>query len=80
MIFPEAVVKELHPLYDEEMFLFNEEEHLGKLAETKGIATYYAPEIKVRHKEDGSMSLASINEFERLKQSFLVYYKNWIKK
>ena len=59
------------------MFLFNEEEHLGMLASSKGIKTVYEPKIVVLHKEDGSMKLASVNEFERLRQSFNVYYKYW---
>lgn len=80
LIVPENVLKKLYPLYNEDMFLFNEEEHLGRYAKQKGIDTYYVPEIIIRHKEDGSMSVANINEFEKLKQSYLVYYKYWISK
>jgi GT2 family glycosyltransferase len=80
LIVPEDVLKKLYPLYNEDMFLFNEEEHLGRYAKQKGIDTYYVPEIIIRHKEDGSMSVANINEFEKLKQSYLVYYKYWISK
>ena len=80
LIVPEDVLKKLYPLYNEDMFLFNEEEHLGRYAKQKGIDTYYVPEIIIRHKEDGSISVANINEFEKLKQSYLVYYKCWISK
>lgn len=80
VIFPSSVVRLLYPIYNEEMFLFNEEEHLGRLALSKGIRTYYVPEIIVRHKEDGSMNLANINEFEKLKQSYIVYYNYWLSK
>lgn len=77
VIFPESVLTKLAPLYNEQMFLFVEEEHLGMLALKKGIKTMYAPDIVIRHKEDGSMSVASVNEFEKTKQSFLVYYNYW---
>lgn len=77
VIFPFNVVKRLYPFYNEDMFLFNEEEHLGRLARQNGIDTVYAQEIIVRHKEDGSMKIASINEFQMLRQSFEVYYDFW---
>ena len=70
-------MKRLYPFYNEEMFLFNEEEHLGRLAKENGISTIYAPEIVIQHKEDGSMNVASIDLFERMRQSYLVYYKYW---
>lgn len=80
VIFPKKVIDVLFPLYNEEMFLFNEEEHLGRLAASKKIKTYYNSKIEILHKEDGSIKISSINEFELLKQSFLVYYKHWFEK
>lgn len=77
IIFPSLLLKKMVPIYNENMFLFVEEEHLGMLAAQKGIKTLYAPDIVIRHKEDGSMSVASVNQFERTKQSFLVYYEYW---
>lgn len=77
VIFPENVLKKLIPIYNEQMFLFIEEEHLGMLALRMGIKTVYAPEIVIRHKEDGSMKIAGVNEFEMKKQSFLSYYNFW---
>lgn len=80
VIMPKVVVEKLHPIYNEDMFLFNEEEHLGRLALKNGIKTYYAKDILIHHKEDGSMKMASFNEMERLRQSFLVYYDYWFGK
>ncbi len=80
VIMQRDVVKGLVPLYNEEMFLFNEEEHLGRKSAQKGFSTFYAPEIVIRHKEDGSMKVASINEFEMLRQSYLVYFDYWVAK
>lgn len=80
VIMSKKVVERLHPIYNEDMFLFNEEEHLGRLALKNGIKTYYAKNIQIHHKEDGSMKLSSFNEMERLRQSFLVYYDYWFGK
>lgn len=71
------VIKQLHPIYNERMFLFNEEEHLGRLAEQHCIHTWYEPSIVIHHKEDGSMKIASVNEFERARESFIEYYNYW---
>ena len=80
VIIPFGVIRELHPLFNEEMFLEYEEQHLGMYAKSRGIKTRYVPEIVIRHKEDGSMKIASINEFEVQKQSFNVYYHYWFSK
>lgn len=77
VVFPVSVLKKLVPIYNEKMFLFVEEEHLGMLALSKGIKTVYCPEIIIRHKENGSMNIASVNEFEKTKQSYLIYYNYW---
>lgn len=80
VIFPKVVLEKLEPVYNEQMFLFVEEEHLGMLAASKFIKTIYAPDIVVKHKENGSMSIASVNEFERKKQSFAIFYDYWFDK
>lgn len=80
VIIPKKVINDLHPLFNEEMFLEYEEQHLGMYAKSKGIRTRYVPEIVIRHKEDGSMKIASVNEFEVQKQSFNVYYRYWFSK
>lgn len=79
VIIPYGIIRKLHPLFNEEMFLEFEEQHLGMYAKSRGIKTRYAPDIVIRHKEDGSMKIASINEFEVQKQSFGVYYNYWFK-
>lgn len=80
LIIPQSVLYSLRPLYDERMFLFNEEEHLGRLSALKGIKTYYAPDIKIYHKEDGSMKVANVNQIEQAAESYKVYYERWIEK
>lgn len=80
VIFPVEVIKKMVPLYNEKMFLFKEEAHVGMLAKQKGIITVYAPDIVIKHKEDGSMKVASINVFNMERQSYMEYYNNWFKR
>lgn len=79
LILPKGVLNHLVPLYDESMFLFNEEEHIGRLAASKCIKTYYAEDIKIYHKEDGSMKIANVNQMEQAGRSYKIYYEKWIK-
>jgi GT2 family glycosyltransferase len=79
LIIPKVVLERLVPLYDERMFLFNEEEHLGRLAASKNIKTCYAADIKIYHKEDGSMRVSNVNQSEQAARSYMVYYDRWIR-
>lgn len=77
VIIPVSVLQALQPLYNEKMFLMNEEAHLAKKAAKAHIKTVYAPNIIIDHKEDGSMSMEYNNEFKLLKQSFVEFYNYW---
>ena len=79
VIFPIRVLKELVPLYNEKMFLMNEESHLALKAREAGVNTIYLKDIVIDHKEDGSMSLEYKNEWPLLKQSFTEFYRYWYK-
>ena len=76
-IFSYRAIKKLFPVYDEDIFLFCEEPHLGNLARKNKIPVIYIPSIKIYHKEDGSMRLASIDVFEKTRKSFLIFYDKW---
>ena len=77
LIIGNGVFDKISQLYNEEMFLFNEERTLARRCRNAGISTVYNPNIQVLHKEDGSMSIANNNKFENLIQSFTVYYKEF---
>lgn len=79
VVFPYSVLTKLQPLYNEKMFLMNEEGHVARKALECNIKTKYLPSIIIDHKEDGSMSLEYINEFPILKQSFIEFYTYWYK-
>ena len=80
IIIPESVLIRLTPLFNEQMFLFVEEEHLAKLAHSKNISIIFNSRIKILHKEDGSVGGAIKNNYEITKKSFIEFYINWYKK
>ncbi len=80
VIFPKSVLETLAPLYNEKMFLFKEEAHVAMRARKEGVSTVYLPSIVIKHKEDGSMKVASINVFNMERQSYMEYYNNWFKR
>lgn len=70
-------LESLGSIYNEEMFLFHEENHLAKLAESKGIKTIMVPSLKVLHKEDGSVGLEGEKMSKYGRESFIIYYESW---
>lgn len=79
VIFPFNVIHKLVPLYNEDMFLFGEETHVGLKAENEGIATKYNPRIIIMHKEDGSVSLENISTSKIGQESYEKLYEYWFK-
>lgn len=77
VILPKSVLEKLVPLYDENVFLFTEEENLAMKAKMKGCSTYYVPDIEIRHKEDGSTSTISDKQRDITRESYITFYKKW---
>lgn len=71
----EAIEKVEWTLFDEQMFLFNEEMHLSRLTNRLHIPILYTKKIKVFHKEDGSMKLSDYNIKKIYLQSLRTYFK-----
>lgn len=73
------VFDKLWPLFDENIFLFEEEMVLGEKALRSNVKLIYTEKIVVNHKEDGSMKFStdSINEIERKTNDYVYnrYYK-----
>ncbi|SFA60400.1 Glycosyltransferase, GT2 family [Anoxybacillus pushchinoensis] len=80
VIFGREALLRLGKIYDEEMFLLHEENHLARLALKKNIKTYMIHSIKVLHKEDGSISLENENIARIGRESYITYYEKWKKK
>ena len=78
VIIGNLALNKLGTLYDEKMFLFSEEEHLGNLCKLNKVKTYYYPKLKVLHKENGSVSSISVKEINKITiESYIYCYENW---
>ena len=77
IIFTYLASKELMPIFNDKMFLYNEELFLAFHCKQKDIPVYYVPKLKITHLE-GASSNASINSWSNHKQSFNVL-QTWIK-
>ena len=77
VIIPKRVLEKLVPLYDENVFLFTEEENLAMNAKSHSIATYFIPKVKIQHKEDGSTSSISDKQRDITRESFITFYEKW---
>ena len=79
VIFSKQAIFDLVPIYDEKMFLFYEEEYLARRAYLKKLPIYYTSDIQIKHKEDGSMKIANINQRKEAHKSIIYYYENRMK-
>lgn len=73
----QRALEKLETIYNEQMFLFHEEEHLARLAHQLSISTVFMKDIKVTHFEDGSSESIKDSTFKYMKQSYSEYYKYW---
>lgn len=80
VLIPCEGLKKMMPLYDERVFLFAEETHLGLNASKHGIKTRYMDCIKILHKEDGSVGMESINAFNIGIHSYMCLHNYWFEK
>lgn len=78
LIIGKNALMRMFPIYNENMFLYIEEKHLAKLARSKGIVSYYVPNIEVLHKEDGSSDEISNANLRKIgNDSYREYFKYW---
>ena len=78
LIISQDALAKLLPLYDEHIFLLCEELVLAKRAKEKGIVTYLTPQIKILHKEDGSVKLSNLSMRKIVAQSTIYYYEHYV--
>lgn len=77
LILPKSVIEKISPVYDEKIFLFGEEGDLARKCRALNIPSVYVGEIKIIHKEDGSMQHSKVNLQSAVKDSYLYYYEKW---
>jgi hypothetical protein len=75
LIFPARIIQNSKKLFNENMFLFYEELYLAYNFSMNNINLFITKEVDIIHKEDGSINLNSINEYNYLKDSFLTFYE-----
>ena len=78
LIVPYSIVSKLHPLFNPEMFLFAEEDHLAMKLREAHLKVCYNSKVSVMHKEDGSVgTLSSKDIFQRTSDSYNIFYQHW---
>lgn len=80
VLFSYAAVHKLYPVYDENLFLFAEEGVLAYKARVANIETCYFDDIRIMHKEDGSMRLSNLSIIDELKKSNIYFYEQYVLK
>lgn len=74
--FTHKAVTKLMPIFNNEMFLYNEELYLAFHCKEKNVPIYYVPKLKLTHLE-GASSTPSSNSWKNHKQSFGVL-QQWL--
>lgn len=77
LIINNSVFNKEKTIFNENMFLFCEEDHLAKLAEYYDIKLYYNNFIKVIHKEDGSIDFMKNKENKLKNESYQELCSYW---
>lgn len=75
VIFPRPLLTKIGMPYDENIFLFGEEADIAYDLHKRKIKSYITKDISVLHKEDGSMSVAKIDERSELRKSYIYLYE-----
>jgi GT2 family glycosyltransferase len=76
IIFSASAIFTLYPLFDEKMFLFAEESYLAHKMLHRGVTSFVTKTINIIHQEDGSISIANINESDESRKSVIYYFEN----
>lgn len=75
LVFTRGALSTIGLPYDENMFLFAEENLLAHTLEAFSVPTFYTSDIEILHKEDGSVDISNIDENGELRKSIIYYYE-----
>ena len=78
LIFSTGALELIGLPFNEKMFLFAEESYLAHILKQKNIDSYIVKDIQVLHKEDGSLTMSSINVYNEIRKSVVTYYEELI--
>lgn len=74
LLFSAPALAQLGDPFDPRMFLFREEDYLARRCRQLGILMIFDPELRVFHKEDGSLRLSDVSVTARTLASLRVYF------
>jgi len=77
IVFTKRASQILQPIFNDKMFLYNEETYLGYKCKKIGVPVYYSLKLKITHLE-GASSTESSNSWKNKKASFAVLL-DWLK-
>ena len=80
IIFSKKILDKYEKIFDENIFLFNEEVVLAIKMKNDSVDIFYVPKIKVYHKEDGCMKFLNGSMYDEEVKSNTYVLKNYIKK
>lgn len=72
-----ATLEKMMPVFNENMFLYAEEDHIAELAKSNSINMIYDPRWVVDHHEDGSGILKNDIKNRTTRESLKVFFENW---
>lgn len=75
LIFTDISLKKLNPIFNESMFLYNEEGYLAYKARYFNIPIYYVPSIKITHIEGASTNTKNVMYRNENKRSYIIMRK-----
>jgi len=82
IIFTNITLKKMHPIFDNEMFLFCEELVLAEKAFYLNEPIYYDENMSIKHFEDASMNeyTDSMSKFNLWRKSYKIFYSKYFLK
>lgn len=71
-----SALDKLLPLFNDQMFLFAEEDYLAKRAQKAGVRSVYVPSLSVVHHRHGSLQFSNLNLRRIMRDSILMVYED----
>jgi GT2 family glycosyltransferase len=71
-----SALDKLLPLFNDEMFLFGEEDYIAKRAKKVGVCSVYVPSLSVVHHRHGSLQFSNLNLRRIMRDSILKVYED----
>lgn len=79
IIFSKKILEKYEKIFDENIFLFNEEVVLAIKMKNDSVDIFYTPEIKIYHKEDGCMKFLNGSMYDEEVKSNTYVLKKYIR-